>query len=391
MSDSSLWERWRTIHKTANPLPDAPLDFISKWMLITRSYVFELDVYPGMIGILLALQFVHSSYSASLELGCSWVWAGIPCVLSEASRIIYYDGLIIIIGLMLAHASNNMINDFFDTLHGVDTEGYPRTQYGPHALIDNLISKNGLILAIFVCNVIDLLIAVYFYQKIGPEILYFVFAGLAISIFYVAKPIRLKNIGLGEFAIGLVYGPLMVGGTFMALTGESFGSQTLNNAFLVSIPFGLTVMTMIMGKHMDKYEADTAKPVHTLPVMIGMNWASKVSQATIVLFFIFSLLSVMQGHYAMAIVIFAMPRAMYVIKKFNEPVPDTQKEAFDIAFEVLPPHLKEKVIEKDMKDIFPVWPLWYVAWAFHFVKIAGATFVLGLIIDTLIVLEIIRL
>jgi len=49
------------------------------------------------------------------------------------------------------------------------------------------------------------------------------------------------------------------------------------------------------------------------------------------------------------------------------------------------------VIEKDMKDIFPVWPLWYVAWAFHFVKIAGATFVLGLIIDTLIVLKIIPL
>ena len=93
----------------------------------------------------------------------------------------------------------------------------------------------------------------------------------------------------------------------------------------------------------------------------------------------------------MAIVIFALPRALYVIQKLNDPIPDTQKEAFDIAFEVLPEHLKEKVVEHEMEDIFPVWPLWYVAWAFHFVKIAGAMFVLGLIIDTLIVLNLIPL
>ena len=93
----------------------------------------------------------------------------------------------------------------------------------------------------------------------------------------------------------------------------------------------------------------------------------------------------------MAVVVLAIPRAVYVINRFNDPIPDTQKEAFDIAFEALPPHLKEKVIEQDMEDIFPVWPLWYVAWAFHFVKIAGATFVLGLIIDTLIVLKFIPL
>ena len=368
MSEASLWTRWQTIHRTANPLPGAPLDIVSKWMLITRSYVFEMDVYAAMVGILLALQF-----------------------LTEPDSLMYFDGGLIIIGLILAHAANNMMNDFFDTLHGVDTKGYPRTEYGPHALIDNLISTKGLIVAIFLCNLIDLGIAIYFYQKVGIEILYFVFAGLGISIFYVAKPIRLKNLGLGEFAIGLVFGPLLVGGTFMALTGEAFGSDALNNAFLVSIPFGLTSMTVIMGKHMDKYEADKAKPVHTLPVIIGMKGASRVCQLAVILFFIFCFLSVIEGHYAMAIVVVAIPRAMCVIQKLNDPIPDTQKEAFDIAFEVLPPHLKEKVIEMDMENIFPVWPLWYVAWAFYFVKIAGATFVLGLIIDTLIALDFIPL
>ena len=140
MSKANLWTRWQTIHQTANPLPGAPLDIVSKWMLITRSYVFEMDVYAAMVGILLALQF-----------------------LAEPDSIMYYDGGLIIVGLILAHAANNMMNDFFDTLHGVDTKGYPRTEYGPHALIDNLISTKGLIIAIFLCNLIDLGIAIYFY------------------------------------------------------------------------------------------------------------------------------------------------------------------------------------------------------------------------------------
>ena len=58
MSEHSLWMRWKTIHRTANPLPGAPLDIVSKWMLITRSYVFEMNIYAGIAGILLALQFV---------------------------------------------------------------------------------------------------------------------------------------------------------------------------------------------------------------------------------------------------------------------------------------------------------------------------------------------
>ena len=96
MNEYSLWVRWKAIHQTANPLPGAPLDTVSKWMLITRSYVFEMNIYAGMVGILLALQFV-----------------------TETTSLMYYEGAIIIVGLILAHAANNMMNDFFDTLHGL--------------------------------------------------------------------------------------------------------------------------------------------------------------------------------------------------------------------------------------------------------------------------------
>ena len=50
MNEYSLWVRWKAIHQTANPLPGAPLDTVSKWMLITRSYVFEMNIYAGIVG-----------------------------------------------------------------------------------------------------------------------------------------------------------------------------------------------------------------------------------------------------------------------------------------------------------------------------------------------------
>ena len=54
----------------------------------------------------------------------------------------------------------------------------------------------------------------------GPLIIVFALGGLFVSVFYVAPPIRLKHHGLGEPGVFLVWGPLMVGGTFLAATGD---------------------------------------------------------------------------------------------------------------------------------------------------------------------------
>ena len=55
----------------------------------------------------------------------------------------------------------------------------------------------------------------------GPLIIAFALAGLFISVFYVAPPIRLKHHGLGEPGVFLTWGPLMVGGTFRRAAGRS--------------------------------------------------------------------------------------------------------------------------------------------------------------------------
>jgi len=67
----------------------------------------------------------------------------------------------------------------------------------------------------------------------------------------------------------------------------------------------------------------------------------------------------------------------------SEPVPATPQKAFRIAFDAMPPEMKQGRSPDDPPDEYPLWPLWYVAWAFHFVKLAGLLFTLGLVLDTL--------
>ena len=367
MNSPAYFTRWRTIYQTANPLPGAPLDPVSRWMLITRACVFNMTLFSGLVGVMLAVQL-------------------------GAGVVAPFDAVLVVVGLLLAHAGNNMVNDYFDTLHGVDTADYPRANYAPHPLMHGLVSKPGLIAAIFACYLADLMIAGWFAQKIGVIIWYFVLVGFAISVLYVAKPLRLKSLGLGEIGIFLVWGPLMVGGAFWALAGNVATEAQLQQAMLVSVPYGLTVMAVVMGKHMDKHDDDSRKRIHTLPVLLGLAGAARLTQLLIWAFFPICFWLALPadgplvgggGHPFMALPLLALPRAMLCVRRLGEPVPPTPQDAFRIAFDAMPPEMTKGRTPNDPPDEYPLWPLWYVAWAFHFVKLAGLLFTLGLVLDTL--------
>ena len=85
--------------------------------------------------------------------------------------------------------------------------------------------------------------------------------GALILLFYTYP---LKYIGIGELSIFIIWGPLMIGGVFYVLTG--LWDWTV---VLASIPVGLNVVTINLGKHTDKLKEDKVKGVRTLPVLLG--------------------------------------------------------------------------------------------------------------------------
>ena len=78
---------------------------------------------------------------------------------------------------------------------------------------------------------------------------------------YDAAPRALKELGLGELAAFVVWGPLMIGGGYYVITGHWSGA-----AFAASVPPGLGVMSILVGKHIDQREFDTEHHQRTLPV-----------------------------------------------------------------------------------------------------------------------------
>jgi 1,4-dihydroxy-2-naphthoate octaprenyltransferase len=325
----SLLRSWGEVLSTQNLSPEKRMDGVSRWLLITRASVFPMTLSSAAIGGLLA--------------------AAAPDV-----NWLYFT--MALFGLVLAHAANNMINDYFDLESGVDTDEYIRTQYAPHPVISGLISKSGLILAIAIVNLLDLAILLYLTEARGWGVAAFALLGLFISVGYVAPPVQLKHRGLGEPSVALVWGPLMIGGTYYATAG------TLPPwVFVASLPYAILVATVLIGKHVDKFEADSAKGIHTLPVLLGRERSLFLNQLLMASYFVVVLSLVMVGTFGIwtLLTFAAIPRAWEVVRVYNRPRPES------------PP------------ANYPIWPLWYVAWAFMLTRRAGALLVLGLLLDVI--------
>jgi 1,4-dihydroxy-2-naphthoate polyprenyltransferase len=332
---------WKTAYNTAN-LPagmTAPPDSISKWIVITRAAVFSMTVTSGLIGGLLA---IGAERLASIGgTGSGFV-------------VNYWFLALAVIGLVVAHAANNMINDYFDLEGGIDTDDYVRAQYAPHPILSGWVTKRQLATAILIANAIDLLILLYLMTQRGPAVAFFAAGGLFVSVFYVAPPIRLKWHGLGEPGVFIVWGPLMVVGTFFVATGQIPGW-----VWIASLPYAILVTTVLFGKHIDKIEADKKKGVRTMPVILGEKNARLVAQGLMIAFYPIVLIAALVGWIGpwVALVVLGIPRLLEVLKIFGQPKPD------------VPPHS------------YVGWPLWFVGQAFVHTRRAGALLILGLLLN----------
>jgi 1,4-dihydroxy-2-naphthoate octaprenyltransferase len=255
-----------------------------------------------------------------------------------------------------------MINDYFDTSNGIDTDDYVRALYAPHPILAGWVTRRQLATAILIVNAVGAAIMLYLAAIRGPLIIAFALGGLFVSVFYVAPPIRLKHHGLGEPGVFLVWGPLMIGGTFLAATG------TIQPwVLLVSIPYALIVTSVLFGKHIDKIAADTKLGVRTLPVILGEARARTVGAWLMILFYPLTLLVVLAGLIGpwVGLVVLGIPRLATVLKVFGQPKPAGP-----------PPGYPERG-----------WPLWFVGYAFIHTRRAGGLFTLGLLLNALLPID----
>ena len=247
----AMWRKasWELIKMDDKKEWDA-LDVVSKWLIATRSAVTTVTIYSCIIAGALAWRDGYFSW-------LPWI--------------------IVTLGLFIAHGTNNLLNDYTDFSRGVDKDNYFRTQYGVHPLVQKFWTKDIQIQWFLVSGVLATLSGVFalFYTNFDPYIIG-VFAFGAIVLLAYTYPF--KYWGLGELAIFLIWGPIMIASVYVVLALGTGGDLT--NVFMVAlagVPFGLSVASINIGKHIDKMEDDKKKGVGTFPVRVGQTVARYVN------------------------------------------------------------------------------------------------------------------
>ncbi|HET57412.1 MAG TPA: prenyltransferase [Deltaproteobacteria bacterium] len=173
-----------------------------------------------------------------------------------------------LLGVVLLHGAANFLNDYYDVASKVDDAGVATARYRPHPLAEGSLSLQAVRRAAVVFILVALVIGLYLTVTRGLTVLVIGLAGLFASVFYTAPPFKYKYSALGEPAVFIVWGPLVVGGASF-VQGQSLNSET----FLVSIPLGILVALVLLANNIRDRQSDHARGIHTIPVLAGHNAA----------------------------------------------------------------------------------------------------------------------
>lgn len=326
MPNVSMWAKAVNVIPRVTPDEWRALDVVSRWLIATRSAVLVMTFNSAAIAGLLAAR--DGMFDAVL-------WS------------------LVTLGLLFAHATNNLVNDITDHFKGVDKDNYFRTQYGPQPLENGLMSQGEMYAYTVVTGLIALAAGLALVAMRGEQTLWLLASGVFFVLFYTWP---LKYIGMGEVAVILVWGPLMVGGGYYVVTGE------ISSAVIIaSLPVALAATTVLFGKHTDKLEADAAKEIRTMPVLLGEQSSRWVTMAMLTgqYLLVFWLIARGDLSWLLLAVLLAAPYYVRAMRAFSHPRPAAPPAEY-------PPN---------------IWPLWYAAFAFSHTRRFGALFLLGLALD----------
>src|SRR5215204_3034474 len=110
----AMWRKALKVIPEVSKAEWGRLDVISKWLISTRAAVLVMTFISAALAGLFAWR--DNSFS-------------------------FLPWLALTFGLIMAHASNNLFNDFTDYVRGVDQKNYYRAMYGPQPLVDGLMTR----------------------------------------------------------------------------------------------------------------------------------------------------------------------------------------------------------------------------------------------------------
>jgi 1,4-dihydroxy-2-naphthoate octaprenyltransferase len=216
---------------------------LKKWLMVIRAPFLPLSVVLAFLGTCIAW------YDGAFHLGYA---------------------LLAFFGLLLAHISVDVLNEYFDYRSGVDLET-KRTPFsgGSGAIPSGLISPRQALWLGVGSFVAIIPIGIYFTVTRGWPLLPLLLVAAVCILLYTPLLLRM---GWPEWAPGLGMGTLPVLGMYFVQT-TNYGWPA---AVVASIPSGILVHNLLLLNEFPDTEADRKGGRRTLPIVLGKGRAGIV-------------------------------------------------------------------------------------------------------------------
>jgi 1,4-dihydroxy-2-naphthoate polyprenyltransferase len=168
-------------------------------------------------------------------------------------------------GALGLHIGTNVINEIYDVRHGIDSITSPRMSM---AILKGRISERDAFAVAWSGFILALLMGIFLLLHRGWPIVLLGLIGFIGGYFYTAPPFQYKYRALGLPLVFTLMGPLMVIGSYYAVTGR-FDP----NLLVISLPVGLLVTAILHGNEWRDVAEDSRHGFTTLSAQIGRDAA----------------------------------------------------------------------------------------------------------------------
>jgi len=213
--------------------------------------------------LLLRLPFLTVTFGA-VFIGTAFAWW-------DAHRFDLGLFFLVLFGASFYHIACNVANDYFDFKSGADAANENALvpfSGGSRMILDGFVKAGEALIVSLIFAALGSAIGLYLnWVSEGNIVLFIGLAALFFVYGYNGFPLRLVNKGLGEIAIFLAWGPLMVFGAYY-VQAESLSSAW---PLLITIPSGiLTTLVLLINEFADK-KADDMTGRKTWVILFGFR------------------------------------------------------------------------------------------------------------------------
>jgi 1,4-dihydroxy-2-naphthoate polyprenyltransferase len=199
-----------------------------------------------------------------------------------------------VIGACFVQLGLNVANDVFDTVQGADDANVTPTKFsgGSRVIQYGLVSLRQMATLATVFYVIAGLIGLVLLAFWGsPALLVIGVVGFIVSLGYTAPPLKFVYRGLGEVAVAIGVGPMMLLGAYVVQTRGALAWEP----FVASIPVAILVALILYVNEIPDRRGDARAGKRTLPVRLPRETVITIYNVAVVVAYVALVAGVVLG------------------------------------------------------------------------------------------------